>query len=91
MWRDPERGGDILEEPELWGVEALGDSSVSLRVAVKSAPADQWKVARELRSRIKDSFDAAGIEIPFPQQTVWLRSETPSAPRDRSRFEDARR
>ena len=45
VWRDPGSGGDILEEPELWGVEALGDSSVSIRVAVKSAPADQWKVA----------------------------------------------
>lgn len=79
LWRDPDRAGDILEEPELWGVEELGDSSVAIRVAVKSAPADQWRVARELRSRIKDRFDDAGIEIPFPQQTVWVRSDAERA------------
>jgi len=74
MWQDPEAEVVILEEPELWGVEALGDSAVTIRIAVKCAPADQWKAARRLRSRIKDRFDEEGIEIPFPQQTVWMRS-----------------
>ncbi len=74
MWQDPEAEVAILEEPELWGVEALGDSAVTIRIAVKCAPADQWKAARRLRSRIKDRFDEEGIEIPFPQQTVWIRS-----------------
>jgi moderate conductance mechanosensitive channel len=73
MWKDPGSEARILEEPEMWGVERLGESSVALRLAVKSAPADQWKVARELRSRIKDSFDTAGVEIPFPQRTLWVR------------------
>ena len=30
-------------------------------------------VARELRRRIKRRFDEEGIEIPFPQRTVWQR------------------
>ncbi len=74
MWRDPDSGARLLEEPELWGVESLGETSVVIRVAVKSYPADQWVAARELRSRIKDSFDAAGIEFPLLQPALWGRS-----------------
>ena len=79
MWRDPNSGARLLEEPELWGVESLGESSVVIRVAVKSYPADQWVAARELRSRIKDSFDAAGIEFPILQPTVWARQTRETA------------
>ncbi len=76
MYDDPQWGGDeILEAPEVWGVEAFGADAVSIRLVVKTAPLDQWVVARELRHRIKDAFDAAGIEIPFPQRTVWIRSD----------------
>jgi moderate conductance mechanosensitive channel len=63
----------ILEEPEVWGVEALGNDSVVIRVVIKTRPLEQWKVARELRERIKRRFDAEGIEIPFPQRTIWVR------------------
>ena len=63
----------ILEDPEVWGVERLGADGVSIRLVVKTTPADQFKVARELRARIKAAFDRAGIEIPFPQRVVWHR------------------
>ena len=36
-------------------------------------------MARELRERIKNRFDAEGVEIPFPQRTVWIRQEQGSA------------
>lgn len=75
LWHDEDSELTILEEPEMWGVELLGDSSVTIRIAVKCVPDDQWAVARALRSRIKDQLDEAGIEIPFPQQSVWVRSE----------------
>lgn len=65
--------GEILDDPEVWGVERLGADSVVLRLVVKTRPAQQWRVARELRVRIKAAFDAAGIEIPFPQRTVTFR------------------
>ena len=59
----------VLEEP--WGVEQLGANGVMLRLVVKTTPSQQWRVSRELRERIKAAFDEEGIEIPFPQQTVW--------------------
>ena len=55
---------EVLEEPELWGVEDLGPNGVVLRLVVKTTPSDQWTVSRELRQRIKAAFDREGIEIP---------------------------
>lgn len=63
----------ILEQPSVWGVEALGASGITLRIVVKTRPSEQYRVSRMLREQIKTGFDAAGIEIPFPQQTVWHR------------------
>ena len=70
---DPEWGELILEEPEVWGVENLAADSVVVRLVVKTKPLEQWNVARQLRERIKVRLDQEGIEIPFPQRTVWVR------------------
>ena len=72
LWQARE---DILEEPEVWGVEQLGPNSIVIRLVVKTRPADQYDVSRELRQRLKEAFDAEGIEIPFPQQVVWHREK----------------
>jgi len=78
VWQNEDIGSSILEEPEVWGVEQLGASGIVIRLVVKTVPADQWKVMRRLRQRIKDAFDTEGIEIPFPQQTIWVRGNEPS-------------
>jgi small conductance mechanosensitive channel len=56
----------ITEEPEVWGVEDLGSSGIVVRLAVKTAPLEQWKVARELRERVKAAFDREGIAVGVP-------------------------
>jgi small conductance mechanosensitive channel len=82
VWRDPNfTDGEIIDPPEVWGVERFGADGISIRLVVKTDPSDQWVVARELRQRIKEAFDEAGIEIPFPQRTVWLNPEDRSAPK----------
>jgi small conductance mechanosensitive channel len=65
----PER---ILAPPEMLGVDSYNDSDITLRMLVRTAPGDQWPVARELRLRVKEAFDAAGITMPFPQRVVTL-------------------
>jgi small conductance mechanosensitive channel len=72
LWRERD---DILEEPDVWGVERLGINSVVIRLVVKTRPADQYDVSRKLRQRLKEAFDAEGIEIPFAQQVVWNRGD----------------
>ena len=78
MSKSDELGPSILEEPEVWGVESLGANGIAIRLVVKTLPADQFKVMRALRERIKEAFDAEGIEIPFPQQTIWVRGNEPT-------------
>ena len=66
---------DILDAPQVLGVETLAADGITLRMTVTTAPGTQWGLQRELREAMKLAFDAAGIEIPFPQRTVWLRSQ----------------
>ncbi|MFP3986809.1 mechanosensitive ion channel family protein [Streptomyces sp. E11-3] len=77
--RDPEFGGVLLEDPAIWGVQSLDADGVVVRLAVKTAPLKQWAVTRELRRRVKEALDAAGVEIPFPQRTVWMRTDDAAA------------
>lgn len=75
MWQEEEWAKLILEEPEVWGVEQLGADGVVIRLVVKTKPLEQWGVSRQLRERIKRAFDEGGIEIPFQQRTVWVRTD----------------
>jgi small-conductance mechanosensitive channel len=72
MREDPELGPDILEPLEVMGVDRFEDSAVIVRVRTKTKPLRQWAVGREFNRRMKKAFDARGIEIPFPHQTVYF-------------------
>lgn len=80
VWRDDILRTSVIDEPEVWGVEHFGPDGITIRLVVKTRPADQWKVMRELRQRLKAALDAAGIEIPFPQRTVWVRPQGATLP-----------
>ncbi len=54
------------------GVVALADSSVNIRVVIKTTPGDQWGVGRAYNRLVKLRFDEAGIEIPFPHTTLYF-------------------
>ena len=58
----------VTDGPKVLGVSKLGDSGVSLLVWAKVKPMEQWATERELRLRIKEAFDRAGIEIPYPRR-----------------------
>jgi len=61
----------IHQEPEpLVAVTELADSSVNLVVRVWVDASDYWPVKFALQKNLKEAFDQAGIEIPFPQQVI---------------------
>ncbi len=64
LWDDEEFKGLIIEEPEIWGVESMTAEAVNVRVTLKTAPMEQWAVARAMRERIKSRFDHEGIQMP---------------------------
>lgn len=75
---DAELAPKFQDDPEIWGIQELGDDAVTIRLVIKSSPGDQWGLARAMRLRIKQALDERGMEIPFPQRTIWLRTEPDS-------------
>ncbi len=72
LWRE-----QILDKPEVLGVDDFGSRGVIIRVWIKTQPLQQWAVAREFRRRLKIALDSAGISIPMPQQEVWFTNSLP--------------
>ncbi|NNF65568.1 MAG: mechanosensitive ion channel family protein [Acidimicrobiia bacterium] len=72
VWGDQLEGATIMQAPEIWGVQSFGDNSIAIRLALVTEPGEQFAVARVVRERLKYAFDEHGIEIPFPQRTVWM-------------------
>jgi len=54
----------------------LGDSSVDLTTRVWCAGGDYWGIKFDLTKKIKETFDAEGVDIPFPTRTVYQKSAT---------------
>ncbi len=66
----------VTEATNVQGVQALGDSAVTIRTLTRTAPGKQWEVARELRRRVFNAFKEKGIEIPFPQMVVHQKDKS---------------
>lgn len=65
----------ILEPPQVLGIDQFGDRGLIIRVWIKTQPLKQWDVARELRRRLKVALDEAGISISVPQQAIWVNDD----------------
>lgn len=63
----------ILADPEPYvAVQALDASSVNLVARVWVKTPDYWDVSYDTNRRIYDAFNKAGINFPFPQQTIHV-------------------
>jgi small conductance mechanosensitive channel len=69
-----EENENIVEGPNVLGVQNLGASDVVLRVIAKTKNMEQWDIERQLRKAIKEALDHNGIEIPFPHQ-VYIEKQ----------------
>jgi small conductance mechanosensitive channel len=72
MRADDSFGPSILDPLEVFGLNNLGESSVDIRVRLKTKAMMQWGVRREFLRRTKRIFDQRGIEIPFPHRTIYF-------------------
>jgi small conductance mechanosensitive channel len=61
---DPGFAADIIDTPEVWGIESFTDGGYTIRLVLKTRPAAQFRVMRELRIRYTEAFREAGIVPP---------------------------
>ena len=61
---------NLTDEPEVWGVQELSDSSVVFRIVGKCKPATHFAVARAMKKEFKNALDKNGIKIPYMQIEV---------------------
>jgi len=58
----------FLGEPEVQGVERLTREETVIRLVARVRPVEQWRVARELRRRIRERLDRLDIEAHLPAE-----------------------
>jgi moderate conductance mechanosensitive channel len=90
LWHERRWRKLMLEKPEVWGVQAITDTQVTMRVAAKTLPLRQWEVGRELRERVVSAIDLALLDLqvdPQPGRTaaqlaaVGEETRRPKSPR----------
>jgi small conductance mechanosensitive channel len=59
--------GQVIDAPQVKGIETIGASSLSVRVETKVAPGSHYDVKRTLNRMLVDSFNANHLEIPYPK------------------------
>jgi small conductance mechanosensitive channel len=73
---------DILEDPEVWGVETFTKDSLNVRVVARTAPMRQWAVAREMRERIRDAFNRGELSESSATTAIAVAGEGAGAGAD---------
>src|SRR5689334_10524264 len=70
---DPDLRDDIIGDPEVLGVEQITADGATVRTTVKTASAAQWRVGRELRHRLTDALERAGIAAQIKAGRLFIR------------------
>jgi small conductance mechanosensitive channel len=70
----------FLSEPEFEGVERITLDETVLRLVAQVRPGEQWRVARELRRRIRERLDRMGVDAGEPQTPPLPPSESQNLP-----------
>ena len=87
--KDPVVGAHILGEPTITGIERLSADAVTLRLKVKTSPAMQWEVARELRTATREALERADVPL-AGQRDLMATHRAAVAPQDEATPRDPR-
>lgn len=68
-----------LDPIQILGVDNLGDFAITLLARIRTRPGKQQDVRRMFLLKMKQRFDAEGIEIPFPTAISIQRKAPPDA------------
>ena len=71
VWEMDVAKADVLDAPEVLGVEYLGPDAATIRIQGKTRPGAQWRVSRLLRVRVAEALAEADIALP---PSTYLRN-----------------
>jgi small-conductance mechanosensitive channel len=78
MRREPEYRQAIRGDLELWGVDKVDGSMVSIVGQIRCTDSGRWPVQREFNRRMKRRFQECGIEIASAGQTILMQVSAPA-------------
>lgn len=80
-------GPKVLEPPTAEGIIRFGDSAVVLRLHVRVDAGEKSALELELRRRVKEALDTAGVRSPQPELVVHLAGGRTALPDTSNRKE----
>jgi len=75
---DPEYADVLLDPPEVLGVEQTTVDGSIIRTTAKTASEGQWRVGRELRRRLTEALEQAGITQQISASRMFIRPPSPT-------------
>ena len=69
---DPQFEGEIVADPQVPGIERVAPGEVDYLMLVRTRPGSQYAVSRELRRRIKESFEKNNVQAGNPGRVYVL-------------------
>jgi moderate conductance mechanosensitive channel len=80
MDEDPEYAELLIEPPEVLGVEQITVDGAVVRTIAKTTSEAQWRVGRELRRRLTEALEGAGIAQQMSASRMFVRPAAPNEP-----------
>jgi small conductance mechanosensitive channel len=77
---DPEYAADFIDPPEVVGVEQITVDGAVVRTTAKTTADAHFRVVRELRRRLAEALDAAGIAARIAASRMYPRPGAPPDP-----------
>ena len=78
---DPAWSKDIIEPPQVLGVDSVSYAGVVLRAWIKTIPSERAPLAREINLRVGEAFRRNGIAIGAPQAVIMQQAAAPEPAR----------
>ncbi|MFB7138439.1 mechanosensitive ion channel family protein [Gottfriedia sp. NPDC056225] len=71
----PDRYEDMVKAPEFLGIQNLGPTEVTLRIASEVKAMTQFKISRAIRKEIKEVLARNNIDMPYPKMVLYKQPE----------------
>lgn len=80
MRADPEYADDLIDPPEVLGVEQITVDGAVVRATAKTPAEAQFRIGRELRRRLTEALEASGLSAQIAASRPYLRPAGPAGP-----------